>query len=92
MDNYIIRIVKLPPHVGGITIPDENGDYNIYINSRLSDAKMVEVYDHEVYHIEHGHFSDDTKTVAEKEAEANANAKKAEKRYMECVSVYWADE
>ncbi len=89
MDNYIVRIVELPQHVGGFTIPDENGDYNIYLNSRLPDAKLIEAYDHEVYHIEHGHIGDDTRTVAEKEAEANGNAKEAKERHLECVSVYW---
>lgn len=89
MDNYIVRIIELPPHVGGFTIPDENGDYNIYLNSRLSDEKLVEAYDHEVYHIEHGHFQDDVKTVKEKENEVDAHSKEAKERHLECTSIYW---
>ena len=69
MDDYIVRIVRLPRHIHGFTMPDENGDYNIYLNDRLSDADLVKAYDHEVRHIEAGHFYDDTKTVSEKENE-----------------------
>lgn len=87
MDNYIVRIVKLPRSVRGFTIPDENGDYNIYLNDRLSDEGLVEAYDHEVQHIEAGHFYDDTKTVAEKEQEVNGHSKEAEKWKMERAGV-----
>ena len=69
MDDYIVRIVRLPMHIHGFTMPDENGDYNIYLNDRLSDAELVRAYDHEVKHIEAGHFYDDMKTVSEKEKE-----------------------
>lgn len=87
MDNYIVRIVKLPRSVRGFTIPDENGDYNIYLNERLSDADLIKAYDHEVEHIERGHFYDDTKTVAEKEAEVYGNSQETKKRTLEGTSV-----
>lgn len=87
MDNYIVRIVKLPRSVRGFTIPDENGDYNIYLNDRLSDADLIKAYDHEVQHIEAGHFYDDTKTVAEKEEEVHGHPKETKERTLESTSL-----
>lgn len=69
MDDIIVRLVPLPPSVKGFTIPDENGDYNIYLNVSLDDAELCQAYDHEVEHIGHGHFYDDVKSVAVKESE-----------------------
>ena len=89
MDNYIVRIVRLPRTVRGFTIPDENGDYNIYLNDRLCDEDLVKAYDHEVQHIEAGHFYDDTKTVAEKEAEVYAHSQETKERKMERAGVSW---
>lgn len=87
MDDIIVRLVPLPRAIKGFTIPDENGDYNIYLNDRLSDEDLTNAYDHEVQHIQAGHFYDDAKTVAEKEQEANGYTKEAEKRKMECAGV-----
>lgn len=69
MDDLIVRLVPLPSSVEGFTLPDENGDYNIYLNDSLCGPALCRAYDHEVYHIGHGHFFDDLKTVAEKESE-----------------------
>lgn len=87
MEDYIIRIVPLPCHVGGFTMVDENGDYNIYLNSCLSQDRRIQAYDHEVAHIESGHFYDDTKTVETKEREANGHAKKTKKRTLADASI-----
>lgn len=92
MDNYIVRIVRLPRSVRGFTIPDENGDYNIYLNDRLDDADLVKAYDHEVQHIEAGHFYDDTKTVAEKEAEVYGHSKETQKRPLARTGVSGQEE
>lgn len=71
MDDIIVRIVPLPRAIKGFTMPDENGDYNIYLNDKLSDQELCDVYDHEMAHINSGHFYDDTKSVATKEREAH---------------------
>ncbi len=91
MDNYIVRIVKLPRSVRGFTIPDENGDYNIYLNDRLPDADHIKAYNQEVQPIERGHYYDDTKTVAEKEAEVYGNSQKAKERNVERASLRGPD-
>lgn len=56
MDSMIIRKIDLPIGVDGITVLDENGDYNIYLNARISyDAQGI-AFRHEVEHIRQGHF------------------------------------
>lgn len=87
MEERIVRFIPLPEHVGGFTLVDENGDYNIYLNSRLSEAGRKNALDHEVAHITSGHFYDDTKTVEEKEKEANGHTKKTKKRTLADASI-----
>lgn len=81
MDNYIVRLIPLPHHVQGFTIPDENGDYNIYLNDRLYGDELNAAYDHEVEHIEKGHFDDDTMTVAEKEEDIKKEGPPVSRRH-----------
>ena len=66
MDAVIIRIIDLPPTVQGITIKDENDDYNIYLNAKLFLDGRGDAFRHEVEHIRSGHFYD-YRSVAEKE-------------------------
>ncbi|QAT43477.1 hypothetical protein [Aminipila luticellarii] len=72
MDSMIIRKVDLPIEVDGITVLDENGDYNIYLNSRLSYDSQADAFRHEVEHVRQGHFYryEDIK-VLEEQAEYN---------------------
>jgi len=75
VDAVIIRLIDLPPSVRGITVKDENDDYNIYINARLSEDGRVEAFRHEINHIRMGHFYDE-RPVAIKEIEAEKEASK----------------
>lgn len=52
----IIRKINLPVEVPGITVLDENGDYNVYLNDRLSCEAQADAFRHEVEHIKQGHF------------------------------------
>ena len=54
-DDVFVRYIRLPSTVNAVTVIDEDGNYNIYINSNLSREAQQEAYDHELYHIEHGH-------------------------------------
>jgi hypothetical protein len=56
MDAVIIRKIDLPIGINGITVLDENGDYNIYINDKLSNDRQGVAFRHEVEHIKQGHF------------------------------------
>lgn len=68
MNEIIIRLVDLDPSVKGFVKADHNGDYNIYINSRLCPEAQRRVYRHELEHIRLNHLFSDSK-VAELENE-----------------------
>ena len=56
MGEVYIRLVKLPATVRGVTVADENGDYNIYINSLLSSDQQQLVLRHEMTHVRRDDF------------------------------------
>ena len=55
----IVRYIPLPHTIYGVTLPDYNGDFNVYINSKLPDQKQKEAVEHEIKHIELDHFYSD---------------------------------
>lgn len=73
MDDVVCRIIELPSRVNAITVVDEDGDYNVYINARLSIEEQRKAYRHEVRHIRKSHFYTD-KTVKACELEADKRA------------------
>lgn len=69
MDNIIIRKIPLPTGVRAFTLPDEQGDYNIYINESLSADQQYKSLSHEIRHISNGDFfSEDSAVEIEKKA------------------------
>ena len=56
MNDIFVRFLPLPPRVNGITVIDENADYNVYLNSRLDGYRSRKAYLHELEHIRSGHF------------------------------------
>lgn len=58
MDENYIRIIDLPSTVHGVTVRDEDGNYNIYINSSLSADARKRAIEHELKHINRGDFED----------------------------------
>lgn len=72
MEEIIVRFVELPSTVNGVTVVDENGDYNVYINVRLTDTAARETYRHETRHIKRNHFFD-LDTVINNELDAKKN-------------------
>jgi len=69
MDSVIIRVLDLPMTIRGATVKDANGDYNVYINARLSEDGRAAAFRHEIEHIKQGHFySEDPVEVLEREA------------------------
>lgn len=65
MNNTIVRMQMLPAHVKGITVVDNDGNYNIYINSIFSTETNRQTLDHELDHIINGHFNviDDIRNI-----------------------------
>lgn len=51
------RFISLPLVCGGFTLPDPQGGFNIYINSRLSQARQKTAFRHEIDHIKNDDFS-----------------------------------
>jgi len=70
-DNTAVRFIPLPPTVRAVTVPSEDGFYNIYINSTLNRAAQEAAYRHELGHILGGHFHNDD-PVWVNETEANS--------------------
>lgn len=56
MTDTFVRLVPLPAKVEGVTLPNDDGSFDIYINARLSPARQQETLEHELRHIRHEHF------------------------------------
>ena len=56
MTDYYVRQVPLPIRVEGVTLPNDDGSFDIYINARLSPARQQETLEHELRHIRADHF------------------------------------
>ena len=56
MKEIIIRLMPLPPHVRAFTMPDEQGDYNVYVNAVLSGEQQRRSLQHELRHIRRDDF------------------------------------
>lgn len=51
-----LREIKMPLTIRAFTIPDANGDFNIYINKDLSDSAKRKSLEHEKAHIKRNDF------------------------------------
>lgn len=56
MEEMIVRLRDLPCGMNGITILDNDGNYNVYINARLSVDDQRKAYQHELRHIARDDF------------------------------------
>ena len=56
MTDAYVRLVSLPVKVEGVTLPNDDGSFDIYINDRLSPARQQETLEHELRHIRRDHF------------------------------------
>ena len=80
MNDIIIRMLgELPVETLGVTVLDHNGDYNIYLNPAYDDETLRKTVDHEVAHIQYGHFYRDG-SIEMMEAEADEAAERIRKR------------
>ena len=70
MIDYYVRTVALPITVKGVSVPNDDGTFDIYINARLPQEKQEEVLAHELRHLEAEHFYVDIPLrVAEQQAD-----------------------
>ena len=65
-ETIIIRLVDMPCAAKGYIAPDEDGNYNVYINARLSHEEQLDVLLHEIVHATRGDcFADSPVAVLE---------------------------
>jgi hypothetical protein len=55
------KTYRLPYKVNGVTVEDEDGFYNVYINARLSYTAQREAIIHELTHIQRNDFYSEEK-------------------------------
>ncbi|MDQ7095008.1 hypothetical protein REC12_15535 [Desulfosporosinus sp. PR] len=55
METYV-RLIDLPITVKGMTVTDGEGNYNVYLNNKLSQNTIIKTYIHELKHIENNDF------------------------------------
>ena len=68
---YYIRRLPFPNRsVKAATFPNDDGTFDIYLNTLYPEAVQEQALRHELEHIRLGHFYSD-KPIAEKEAEAD---------------------
>lgn len=73
MIDYYVRPVALPRTVEGVSIPNDDGTFDIYINSRLSPQRQEAALQHELRHLQAEHFYLDMPIERmEKQAEGEA--------------------
>lgn len=68
MNDIMVRLIDMPTAAGGFTLPDANGDYNVYINARAGLPAQLQAYEHELRHIHNGDFDKPDAAAVETEA------------------------
>lgn len=68
-----VRYASFPISVRGVTLPCDDGSFDVYVNDLLPEEQQIEVVQHECDHIRRDHFYDDIRPVSVLEAEANAH-------------------
>ena len=49
--DFYVRLVDMPPSIGGAICPNEDGTFSIYINARKSLKAQLAALQHEINHI-----------------------------------------
>ena len=72
---FVRRLHNLPLTVRGVTTPNPDGTFSVYINAALPPEVQEAALQHEVYHIEHDHmYNLDPVAVNEREANASSSS------------------
>lgn len=69
---YYVRLVSLPSTVRGVTMPNDDGSFDVYLNCNLSIEQQAICLQHELVHIMKDHFYNDKIDVTTCENEANS--------------------
>ena len=71
--DHFVRLIRLPPKVRGVTVPNDDGTFSVYINDLYGDEIRREALRHELEHLARDHFYTPD-PVALQEAEAGGLA------------------
>ncbi len=69
-EKYFVHFIPLPPHIEGVTMPNDDDTFEIYINANLCPSRQEKALNHELNHIKKDHFYDDIKPIETVETEA----------------------
>ncbi|MGN0989452.1 MAG: ImmA/IrrE family metallo-endopeptidase [Eubacteriales bacterium] len=56
MNDIFVRLAGFPATVKGVTVVDDNGDYNIFINQNMAQSQQKLTLCHELTHIRRNDF------------------------------------
>ena len=88
MEVFIRVIYDLPYSIAGCTTFDANGDANIYLNGNRPLADQYEALEHEMFHIDAGHWDCwDVEAIEQETRERDGKGEKAKKWLLECASL-----
>lgn len=54
--DYFVHVVSLPAAIDGVTVPNDDGTFDVYLNSNQPEAVQKRWLRHEVAHILSDHF------------------------------------
>lgn len=67
--NIFVRMIALPNTVQAVVLPNDDGTFDIYLNSNLPEAIQIKALEHELEHIRQDHlYNDDPVGKNEQEA------------------------
>ena len=84
--DYFVRLVELPRTVNGVTLPNDDGTFDIYLNSLLTEDEQKTALEHEVEHIIQDHFYNDVKPIRQIEAEADKKPVEQPQKKIMCFT------
>lgn len=68
--DHFVRVIQLPTSVRGVTVPNDDGTFSIYINSVYDTGSQRATLEHELEHLARDHFYS-AEPIARQEAEAS---------------------
>ena len=54
--DYFVRVVELPAAVRGVTVPNDDGTFSVYINALYDTRVQRRTLEHELVHLARDHF------------------------------------
>ena len=54
--DYFVRVIRLPRKVRGVTVPNDDGTFSIYINDLYGAETQRKALEHELEHLARDHF------------------------------------